>query len=107
MRRSSAPRHFLLHIPLPLRVPILRHCDAFTTYFTAAEFPLLRGQRECEAPKSRRSPTPMDIHYPKGITSALPAFLLRRRYVLEGRWTDGGEWDDGAESGPPETSLTR
>ncbi|GBP33103.1 hypothetical protein EVAR_18583_1 [Eumeta japonica] len=37
MRRSNALRPFLL---LP-RVPILRHCDAFVTNFTAAVFPAL------------------------------------------------------------------
>ncbi|GBP08836.1 hypothetical protein EVAR_78239_1 [Eumeta japonica] len=42
MRRFSAPRPFLL---LPC-VPILRHCDAFVTNFTAAEFRVYSATHE-------------------------------------------------------------
>ncbi|GBP72909.1 hypothetical protein EVAR_63470_1 [Eumeta japonica] len=45
MRRFNAPR------PLPLlhRVPILRHCDAFVTNFTATEF-RYQGESCCTEP---------------------------------------------------------
>ncbi|GBP63376.1 3-ketoacyl-CoA thiolase, mitochondrial [Eumeta japonica] len=36
LRKNYAPRPLLLH----RRVPVLRHCDAFVTNFTAAEFPV-------------------------------------------------------------------
>ncbi|GBP54350.1 Helicase SKI2W [Eumeta japonica] len=43
MRRCNTPRSFLL---LPRRLPILRHCDAFGTNFTAAEFRALYSTSE-------------------------------------------------------------
>ncbi|GBP03947.1 hypothetical protein EVAR_74743_1 [Eumeta japonica] len=69
--------------------------------------------RICELPESRRSPPPMDIRNPGGVTCALPVSWKGIGYLMkEGVSYKGGsrlrvgKWINRGGSGPPEFSFT-